>query len=158
MHVLTSFAIIVLKNWDAKGIHFRDSNAQKELRLNHPSSEDLKSQLDELRKQVMEIEENPRFKQRKELVDEGLRKDLSRSDQNQWIADTNAIGQARGFQKELTRFIAGQEYDFGFVAAASGFQTARASTMPSDLSKSSLDWALIDVPSRRLGKNIVSII
>lgn len=79
MHVLKSFAIIVLRNWDAKGIPFRDSNAEKELRLNHPSREGLKNQLDELRKQVVDIEESPRFKQRKELVDEGLFKDLSRS-------------------------------------------------------------------------------
>ena len=106
----------------------------------------------------MDIEENPRFKQRKELVNQGLLKELSQSDQNHCMADINAVIQARDFQVKLKRFIAGQEYDFGFVAAASGFQTIRASTIPSDLSESSLDWALIDVPSRRLGKNIVSII
>lgn len=57
------------------------------------------------------------------------------------MTDTNAIIRARGFQDKLERFIAGQEYDFGFV-----------------LSESAVDWALIDVPSRGLGKNIVSIL
>ena len=55
----------------------------------------MKNQLDEINKQLMDIEENPRFKQRKELVDEGLLKDLSRSDQNHWMTDINAIRQAR---------------------------------------------------------------
>lgn len=55
----------------------------------------MKNQLNEINKQLMDIEENPRFKQRKELVDEGLLKDLSRSDQNHWITDINAIRQAR---------------------------------------------------------------
>ena len=55
----------------------------------------MKNQLNEINKQLMDIEENPRFKQRKELVDEGLLKDLSRSDQNHWITDINAMRQAR---------------------------------------------------------------
>lgn len=143
-------AKLVIRKWREEGIKPNDKMA-KHLKVDHPSRRAVKEKTRELEKEVADIQ-TPTYMLWDELVIN--EQDLRKGNRMMYEAAKQRLLDCKASIQELKGFDPG----FGKVWAASGFRTGQAPSIDSGKNRlpTNYDWALIEVPRERVGRNIVS--
>lgn len=148
-----NIAILALERWvdhplTMQGNDFYLGVAQRILRIDHPSVEDLKQTVKSLNEDRREIR-TKRFWECKEQVDKGEDGWLPRSQRalyHHWLDQVHEIEERRApFQKMLDN----GSYYLGHVVAGTGMNRTRVNK---DGLRVSVDWALIKISNNRIHK------
>ncbi|KAJ5251078.1 hypothetical protein N7489_001488 [Penicillium chrysogenum] len=129
--------------WRDEGIA-PDDNLRTRLEVENPSPNAIKVKIASVRDEICGIEQNEEYARLCDLVSEGLQGQLGRRAEQTFLGITKNLSELKSFLREMEKFRA----NFGSVFAASGFRTTN------DCKSSNLDWALVEIPSDRVGDNI----
>ncbi|CAI7661433.1 unnamed protein product [Penicillium crustosum] len=141
-------AKLVIRKWREEGIKPNDPMA-KHLKVDHPSRRVVQEKIRALEKEVADIQ-NPTYMLWDGLVTND--QDLGKGAKMMYETAKQQLLDCRSSIQEIKVFNPG----FGKVWAASGFRTGQAPSI--DNGKNCLptnyDWALIEIPRERVGRNI----
>jgi hypothetical protein len=142
----------IIRTWRQQGINPDGDNMAKHLTVFHPSSRAIKENTQFLKKEIEKLQ-TPQYKLCQDLL--GCGQKLRKGDEIVYLQAKKQISDSEALLSDI------QDFDprFGRVWAASGFRIAQAPSINSGANRlpTNYDWALIEVPRERVGRNTVSL-
>ncbi|KAL3469335.1 hypothetical protein BJX99DRAFT_265276 [Aspergillus californicus] len=135
------------------GIGMYDSQANDLLLVNHPTGQDMKAKIVDLRKNIDEILDSPAFQRGSKAEKEGLLEMMHRAERHTYQENKAERASYKDLISTITDLGASKGNYLGYVAAASGIRQRDAISIHAPDHPSSLDWALVDVCKERIGHN-----